>query len=385
MAIEKFGITTEFDTLANQCILGGHAVQDFAGPFTDRGMSMLRQLIIDQFRFDPKKDPTREAAENLCFSNPFNPLVRHLDALEWDGRPRVDDWTVRLLGAPDDDLSRWTGRLLLAAMTRRARDPRCKFDIMIVLEGRQGTGKSTVPLILAGKDEWFSDATLFGPNMDDKRRAELLAGKWVNEVAELAGMGKTTSAELKSFIAKATDEFRPAYGRHRLTQPRHGILIGTTNESNYLRDRTGNRRYIPLKTSGIDLEGLRAERDQLLAEADAVLSEMPLYPTDEGIIDLLEKARGERMYRSELFELLDGMELPSIRRAGHEIVQGSAVLAMVMEMKVPNHLKSSPAVKAAMEDLGWEHVKSLKVDGRVFAGYRRLLSEKAQKDDEIPF
>ena len=149
---------------------------------------------------------------------------------------------------------------------RRARKPGCKFDNITVLEGVEGTNKSTAIRVLAG-DENFSDQSIIGAS--DKEVQEQLDGVWMHENADLAGMRRADVEQVKAFASRQVDRARPAYGRVREDRPRRSIEWGTTNNDQYLLSQTGNRRFWPLKTGHIDIEALRRDREHLLGEAAA--------------------------------------------------------------------------------------------------------------------
>ena len=130
-----------------------------------------------------------------------------------------------------------TRKTLVAAVARIFR-PGCKFDYMLTLRGRQGIGKSAIIAKLGGA--WFSDTFT---TMQGKDAYEQVMGVWLMEVGELAGMRKAEAETIKLYISKQTDRFRPAYGRRTQEFPRQCIFIGTTNETQFLRDTTGNRRF----------------------------------------------------------------------------------------------------------------------------------------------
>lgn len=204
--------------------------------------------------------------------NRYHPVLEYLDSLDWDKVARVDTWLSVYLGVEDTPYGRAVGRLLLVAAVRRVRVPGCKFDSMPVLEGPQGTGKSTVLRILSVHDDWFTDQL----PLDDgpQRQVEALQGSWIVEASELAGLRRADVSKLKTFLSAQTDKIRMAYARKVAQLPRQCVVVGTTNDTKYLRDETGNRRYLPVKTGTIDLDGLRKVRDQLWAEA-AYIESLP--------------------------------------------------------------------------------------------------------------
>jgi predicted P-loop ATPase len=220
-----------------------------------------------KFGFDPGKNYVLDALKMRAFDHMFDPVCDYLDSLRWDGVPRLDRWLMTYCGSPDSPLSRAIGRKMLIAAVRRARKPGCKFDYIIVFEGDQGVGKSSVLGILAG-DGNFSDAEILG--LDKQEQQEAMQGIWIYEIAELEGLTKAEVTKVKLFASKTHDMARPAYGRHRVDRPRRGILTASTNDDKYLRDTTGNRRFWPVKAPKIDLAAITRDRDQLWAEAAAM-------------------------------------------------------------------------------------------------------------------
>ena len=214
------------------------------------GMQRIRRNIID------------DAVLYYSRKHQRNQLTDWLDSLQWDKTPRLDHWLSRYCGAEDNIYVREVARCWLLGAVTRGYQPGTQFDHVLIFEGAQGSGKSSAIRILS--NGWFTELESF----TGKESAEVLAGGvWLVELSELDGMKKSDVESVKRFITTLTDRYRPAYGRHVVSIPRSCVFAGSTNETSYLRDSTGNRRFWPVKCADIDLEQLRADRDVLIAEA----------------------------------------------------------------------------------------------------------------------
>jgi predicted P-loop ATPase len=183
---------------------------------------------------------------------------------------------------------------------------------MLILESpQQGTEKSSGLRALAVNDDWFTDDLPL--HMDTRRFMEATAGKWIVEAGELKGMGKSDISALKACLSRQRDEARMAYGHKNTRVPRQFVIVGTTNETDgYLRDATGNRRFWPVRVQRFDLDRLRADRDQLWAEAsvaeavgesirldprlyvDAAIEQEARQRGDDPLVDVLHRWLGNR-------------------------------------------------------------------------------------------
>ncbi|WP_405154761.1 VapE domain-containing protein [Paenibacillus sp. FSL K6-0108] len=222
----------------------------------------------------------------------FNDVRRYLEGLTWDGVPRLDTLFTDYLGAEDSLYTRAVSRKSFTAAVARAMEPGVKWDYMPILAGPQGLGKSTF-LRYMGKD-WYSDSLT---TFEGKDAMELIQGVWLNEVGELTGMSKSESNAVKQFLSRTEDIYREAYGKRTMPYPRRCVFFGTTNDSEFLRDRTGNRRFWPIdvgivKPSKSVFQDLKGEVDQIYAEAFVrwQLSE-PLYLSGE--VEDMAKERQE--------------------------------------------------------------------------------------------
>ena len=204
----------------------------------------------------------------------FHPIRDYMDALpEWDKVPRIETLLVRCLQADDTRYVRTVTRKTFAAAVARVYRPGTKYDSILVLDGAQGIGKSTIFKDLVG-DEYYSD-TLSLTDMNDKSGAEKLQGFWIVEIGELAGMKKADIEKVKAFLSTADDKYRPSYGKTVESHPRQCIIIASVNgERGYLRDITGNRRFWIVKLHQDEQKKrwhfTKEERDQIWAEAKAI-------------------------------------------------------------------------------------------------------------------
>jgi predicted P-loop ATPase len=205
-----------------------------------------------------------EAIHTAAKDKPFDRFRDWIKSLVWDGKFRVDQWLYNYAAADDTPYTRAVGAKFLLSLVARTLYPGCKVDTMLILEGEQGIGKSTLLCTLVGQ-EWFRDQL---PELSSKDSLIQLQGPALIEVAELASFNRKETEAVKSFLTVTHDTFRPPYGRTSVTVPRRLVFAGTTNEQTYLTDHTGNRRYWPVRVSGrCNLEGLATDRAQLLAEA----------------------------------------------------------------------------------------------------------------------
>lgn len=213
------------------------------------------------------RDKLDDALAIVGGQNMINDVKRYLKSLKWDGVKRVDTLLSVYLGAEDTVYTRAVMRKSLCAAVARAVEGGVKYDYMPIFTGPQGIGKSTF-LAMLGK-EWFSDSLT---SFEGKEAAEMIQGSWINEVGELTAMTKQETSAVKQFLSKREDIYRAAYGRRTERHPRRCVFFGTSNDRDFLKDTTGNRRFWPVdvgihpakKSIWNDLPG---EVDQIWAEA----------------------------------------------------------------------------------------------------------------------
>ncbi len=240
--------------------------ESYPQPWKDEDDSGLRHYIEKVYGITGK-ERIYDAFAVYATGHKQHKIRDYLDRLVWDGAPRLDTLLIDYFGAADVPYTREVTRKTFAAAVARVMQPGTKFDCMLILSGSQGVGKSTFFRLL-GRG-WYSDSLA---TFEGKDAAELVQGYWIIEAGELTGMNKSEMNTVKQFLSKTEDVYRMPYGRRTAAFPRSCVIVGTTNDKEFLKDRTGNRRFWP-----VDLEKqpvsknvfreLPEEIDQIWAEA----------------------------------------------------------------------------------------------------------------------
>jgi predicted P-loop ATPase len=247
---------------------------DTMGEWSDMDDSALINYLDMRYNLRNDKDYTN-GFNIALLENSYDPLVGYLDALEWDGKPRIDTLLTDYLGADPSEYNTAVMRVFLLGAVRRAYEPGCKCDYMPVLIGNQGEGKSTFFKYLACNEAWYDDNFNF-KNLDNKAVIEAMSGKWILEMGEMDTLKKdaVTADALKAFITSQSDRYRTPFARRPEDRKRQCVFCGTSNDANFLKDRTGNRRYLPVDTHKdratkdiFDEKTARPEFIQAVAEA----------------------------------------------------------------------------------------------------------------------
>ena len=372
-AIRHMGLTCEHDTFHDKLIIGGQAIAQWAGEVTDNTVHMLRVTIERTYKVDPGTTSTFDAAVQECLQGGYDPVADYLDGLQWNGVPRLRSWLADYMGAADTPLNAALGGLTLVAAVRRVRQPGCKYDQILVLEGPEGRGKSSAIEILAGKDN-FSDQTIL--TLDDKGQQEAISGVWLYEIADLAGMSKADTEKVKAFCSRTVDRARPAYGRTRQDRPRRCVFIATTNHDTYLKSQTGNRRFGSVRTGHVNLEALRRDRDQLWAEASVVERRgVPLFLPEAlwGEAAAVQDSRRDHDAWDDLLAHVKGkIEPRPDGRGNEERVSTRDLLDIHLRLTAREVAGDVPKRLAyVMRRLGWQGPEVLWSDGKAVRGYRR--------------
>lgn len=214
------------------------------------------------------KDKVKDAKDAVFTRHRVHPIRDYLGGLEWDGTPRLDTLIIDYLGAEDTALNRAMTRKHFVAAVARVMNPGCKYDYCLIVTGAEGIGKSTLFAVMGG--EWFNDSLV---TMEGKSGMEQARGGWVIELPELGSIKRSDVEQVKAYISRQDDTYRPAYGTVVEKHPRQCVFCGTTNETYFLKGDTGNRRFWvmaanPDQRKHEDVKAdLAEERDQIWAEA----------------------------------------------------------------------------------------------------------------------
>lgn len=238
--------------------------------WSDSDDTFLQYYLENKLNYQAQETTVIKAVQAVAEVRRYHPVKQWLESAVWDGVPRIDTWLTKYLGVDDNEYTREVGRLVLYGAIHRIYSPGCKFDYVLVLEGKTGIGKSTAIEILGGN--WYSSGTI---DFHNKDTVDLLRGKWIIEMAEMDVMSKSEVSAAKAFITRQVDRARLAFTRRTKDFPRQCIFIGTINPNGtgYLKDDTGNRRYWPILCKAeegkpmMNLKELKNDVEQLWAEA----------------------------------------------------------------------------------------------------------------------
>ena len=376
---------------------------------TDTDLNYLMLYLEDKYSLTSEKK-IQKALSIIADSNKYHPIRDYLNGLEWDGTERIRYALPRFLGAEEGEYTYQALRLFMLGAISRVFKPGCKFEVMLCLVGGQGAGKSTFFRLLAVKDEWFSDDL---KKIDDDNVYRKMQGHWIIEMSEMIATANAKSIEdIKSFISRAKETYKVPYETHPADRLRQCVFGGTTNRQDFLpRDRTGNRRFIPVtvyperaEVHILDDEAAaRTYISQMWAEAMTIYrsgkyklsfsAEMNAYlkahqqgfmqeDTQAGMIyAYLEDYTGDRVCSKQLYEEALGNCNPPAEwetRAICEIMNTGIANGSIQGWTA---YKSPKRYKKYGSQKGWERVNQPPADKD---GFREITEEEARQM-ELPF
>ncbi|AZC37091.1 VapE domain-containing protein [Pseudomonas chlororaphis] len=320
------------------------------GDWADIDDMLVMKWLAQQYNLRVKSTHVIEAVSVVAHDHAFHPVRDYLNGLEWDRVPRLDSWLTDIMGVAPTEYSSKVGKRWMVSAVGRVMKPGCKADSVMILEGAQGAGKSTAMSILGG--EWFMD-TPFA--LGDKDGFQAIRGKWIVELGELDSFNKAESTKAKQFFSASTDTYRESYGRRTMDVPRQCVFVGTTNQDEYLKDATGNRRYWPVACTKVELELLRQIRDQLWAEAMFCYLSGDIWWVNRDESPLFAEAQEERFVVDEWEgPILTWLEESQIG----ETATGTDILSGALKLDFGHWGKPEQMrVGAIMHRLGWRKVR----------------------------
>lgn len=261
------------------------------GDWSDEYLATLRAFLTKEYTAFTRND-LFDVIMARAYQAPFNPLHERIESATWDQKPRVASLFIDTLGAEDSDYIKQLTTKWLVGLVARAYQAGCKFEIVPVLTGKQGIGKSTLAKRLAGR-EFFADDL---PSMKTKDDTLLLLGNWLIELSELSAMRKTDIESTKRFISTTTDKCRKPYARTTSELPRTCGFIATTNDAEFLLDYSGNRRLFPVpcgcRQPTVDVFAVDDDYFlQVIAEAKHLYDNGTPWFTDRQFLKLAEPAQ----------------------------------------------------------------------------------------------
>lgn len=270
-------------------LLNGEPIDDLTVIRTSQDLARRYRLMVD-------RDSIEKVLVSASMNRKVNTLSKWLRSLEWDGRPRIDALFEQISDPSiDRKFVRAAARSFFLGAAARGLRPGAKVHTMLIFVGDQGVGKSTFFRTIAG-DDHFKDRKLVMTG-EHKDSLQLLKGTWIYEIAELSSFRKTDVNELKSFLTQPDDPYRPPFGKKTERHLRSVVFVGTVNDSTFLTDTTGNRRFVCLRVRQNFQIPENINRDQLWAEAVARLDEGETWVLNED-----ERALQDRVNESYLQE-----------------------------------------------------------------------------------
>ena len=385
VGLDGLGIKCRYDDFHHRYLVewrGKSGAASTVEQLTDHLVLLLRVEMTTRYGRDFGPVHTGDAIMARALANRFNPVTEMLDEAQraWDGVARLDRLGPDYFHTEDTSLARACVRKVMIAAVRRARQPGCKFDQILVLESPEGWDKSTAWAVLAGTEN-FSDADILGK--DARSVQEELQNIWIHEIADLSGLNRADIEHVKAFASRTDDRARGAYERHHKSQLRQCIEVGTTNSDAYLLSTTGNRRFWPFKISApVDLVALRRDRMQLWGEAAAAEGAGETLVLDRKLWGAAALAQEDRRvvdpWEDELMNLPD-MAIKDVG-GGMEGVTNVAIHNHLVGGHTGGRLTGASGRKISeiMKRLGWEKARLMDAEGKEVRGYKRCTDTTAK-------
>ena len=327
------------------------------GEWEDADTARLAIWFSRVYGFEPPRQKIADGLIAMAQRNRYHPVREYLNSLTWDQVPRIHKWLADVYESPTHGgYLELVGKYFLVGAVARVMRPGCKMDNVMILEGRQGLRKSTSVATLFG--EWFSDAPI---PIGEKDAYQNIQGVWCSELAELDSFNKAESNSAKMFFSQVRDRYRPSYGHCAQDFKRQTVFVGTTNQSEYLKDYSGNRRYWPVKCGTANIELLSEQRDQYWAEAVHRFNAGEQWWPDDDAVAIFDEVQDERMQ-------LDPWQYPIedwLNRQSSDYVTADDVIMSAIQKDTAQVTRADQnRISPIMKSLGWVNTRKRLVIGK---------------------
>lgn len=364
-----------------------------AGEWQDTDTSRLVAWFERAEQLRVPERTVEQAVPVVAWRRAFHPVREYLEGLKWDGIERLPDVLATHFSCVSSAYTQAIGVRWFISAVARVMIPGCQADCALILESvNQGWYKTSAFRELAPRREWYSDT---GIEIGNKDSMQALHGVWIYGMDELDSLSRSEITRTKTFLTQTVDRFRPPFGKHPKDFPRQNVFVGSTNASEYLSDRTGNRRFWPAKLlKPIDVTRIRLDRDQLWAEAIARFRRDEKWHVDTPELrTLCEAEQAERVADDVWLPIVaEWLKSPSVtlpdpsdgmqRTDPIDIATGittTEVLIGALRMRVAD-LTRSDAMRAAdvLRDLGFREVAKAREHGAWVRRYRKPVDHLQQ-------
>jgi predicted P-loop ATPase len=283
---EVSGYELAYDEFQDAVMISPHRDNGWR-PFTDTDYTQLRVWLETIGNCEPvSQEMARAAAQLVAERQKMDTAKIWIESLKWDGVERISHFCSRYWGTIDDAYTRAVGLYLWTALAGRVVSPGCQCDMVPVLIGSQGIGKSRGVQAMVPAAEHYAELRL---DEADDAIARKMRGVLIAELAEMRGLRNSEIERTKAFITRTHEKWTPKYKEFATSYPRRFVIVGTTNDEEFLPSDSEQRRWLPVHTIGVDVKRIREDRNQLWAEA------LVRYTTDgvhwQGMDELAKPAR----------------------------------------------------------------------------------------------
>jgi len=353
-----------YDEFKNRIDVTKNSVKITPGRFTDTNEAELLHYLSREFGIEANSRVFSSALITSAKENKFHEVRDFLNGLrgKWDENERLKDFIVNAYSPEksiDPEYLSLIGTKFLIGAVARPMKPGCKVDNLLILEGPQGIKKST-----SINELFYGYVNDMLSHIGDKDSLMALIGQWVIEIAELQGFSQSEDTKLKSFFSTSVDNYRPAYGRSVEAFERQCVFIGTTNQTEYFKDHTGNRRYWPVRCTTVNLQYIKENREQLFAEAlHRYENNEKWWPETKRENDLLRVEQDKRLRIDPWQYLIEDF----VTKRSFDWIQGNEILIDCIGKSPQTIQKTADQMRigAIMQSMGWENkLKRIDVPGR---------------------